>query len=1650
MRSARPRWKRLLGGACILTGATVAALILLTAAVLLIGPVSRAALRTGLSTYNEVIPGHIAVSEIGGSLRALRLRNIVITDGQGRRIAEAKEIDLVWSPLHLLFGELRVLLFRLTDGRLSLSDAEGPTRFGDLAPPGSGSDDGREEQAPRSQGLGPRVPLDVQGTVIVDGFDLAVYSESRGASHIVRDAVVSASVSGHDRRFRANIRGLAGRFPVPDIRIFGAALNLSWDGRSLTGTELVAAANLGFVSSELATVDFQSQAGSGSIRVKGERAFLQRLTGVPFAVDPLADLQVSGTLADAVATALITLDDRTSAAIQAEGALVPFPDVRTRFSVRSSAPGTYLKLPAGSAEGSGELRFIAHRGGELTLIGTATCGRCRLPPLGEVQLNGTVDVRRDRGTASVSMETASSRAEVAATIRGGRLGHAKWSVEAQQIALVDRLLSTRVALPDLSGRVESAGACERRRGGLSCEGELAVASLRVSVLRVEKGTATFSLDPFAEKRPFSAALTLRGMSVAGETVPRQEVAVSGNTDGLTVDVTAERRGRTRLNARFSVSLGAATEVRIARLDGRFRGVRGALVGTAAATVGSERVRVEPLALRIAGGRIFVRGDIPIARGARGDVALDAEGLDLGRVTAAVPGVRLDGTVDLGVRLRGMAREPRLALTAEVRALRGPGFRAEAVSLRAASSDRQLTAEAAVIWDGVEALRLSLAAPVRIRPLEMTAAVLPRRPGELSVRMRRLDLRLFRALSPEFALTGVVDLDAALTGPLAAPEGSVRAALTDLAYGALPLGSGTLDVRYQGGRITAQINTENGPYRSAEITADAGVAVDLATPRLALSEAPRYLTFNIDGLDLSQVKAYVPEAEMTGTVDLHGGVTGTSVAVEIRTSPITVIGHRLGAVSMTAEMEDRRTAWTLDIDGGVARRIHIAAVMPLFLDGAARPVWLDSAPQHACVRLRSLDLNALRALMDALSLAPEGVPFPEGGDLALRLDISGTSERPVINGDVTLRNASLNGEPLDRTNLRAQYADRVLRLGGGVTREDDDKATLAATVPLSLTLRPLAARWLGEGSHDVRIDLHHVDAASLAPFAGVPAGTDFTVNASLAVTGTASLFDLNGRYKGEIRRTPLSPVTFEGTFRAGPGDQELALEVEQSATPMLSLLLTAKAPVMAIVNGTIDPLATRVNGDLEIPGISLTTTEGLLPPAFFDITGEVYGRVRADGTLLTPRVRGSIALKGGAVTVVPIGQRFTGVTSRLSLEGRRIELETLRFDSGAGRASGSGELAIGDGWSLDGGLFLRLDSFPIIRPGLPEGVLTAELDAALERRGHDTKVTLSIENTDLQLLSREAGEAPEPIETSRHIVLVDGDREPIRGDGEGDVAGDDPGRLRLKVRIPDALRVHGAGVEMSWDGELAMTWEDDAFGIDGAIETDHGYFQLLGNNMWIEKGEITLPPDGTPKPIIYVLAHANTPEADVTMSLSGRMSRPHLRLSSTPPLTQYEIMTLLVTGKAHSGRGEDDNEVQAQVTSMLLAVQNPLLQSELNRRLRLDYVSASVGDSIDDPIVIAGKRVNRNIYVQTRVAPNAREKENRVTGRVEYRISPHWTVETFYGDANKGGVGFYWSKRFGSSDPQANNDPPERNGAAERNEPAKSAERAESNVAAPRP
>jgi autotransporter translocation and assembly factor TamB len=237
-------------------------------------------------------------------------------------------------------------------------------------------------------------------------------------------------------------------------------------------------------------------------------------------------------------------------------------------------------------------------------------------------------------------------------------------------------------------------------------------------------------------------------------------------------------------------------------------------------------------------------------------------------------------------------------------------------------------------------------------------------------------------------------------------------------------------------------------------------------------------------------------------------------------------------------------------------------------------------------------------------------------------------------------------------------------------------------------------------------------------------------------------------------------------------------------------------------------------------------------------------------------------------------------------------------------------------------------------------------------------------------------------------------------------------VAFSLVLEEPLRVRGPPADMDWTGRFALTRRPEMPPqATGMLRTQDGRVSMLGHDFDIETATIRFPEEGDLDPFVDLVATTDTAEALVTMLIRGRASRPQLILRSEPPMPESDVFALLITGRADADEA-NQKEFSAKAAGVLAAVNNSALQRHLREKVGIDRVGVGFGDTVDQPIVTVGKRINDKIYVEAGYHHNAPRGVNEAELRLEYRFAPpRWSVETFFGDAAQGGVGLWWQRRY---------------------------------------
>lgn len=806
---------------------------------------------------------------------------------------------------------------------------------------------------------------------------------------------------------------------------------------------------------------------------------------------------------------------------------------------------------------------------------------------------------------------------------------------------------------------------------------------------------------------------------------------------------------------------------------------------------------------------------------------------------------------------------------------------------------------------------------------------------------------------------------------------------------------------------------------------------------------------------------------TARVQIHlGGPPHFALALMVDAPELSIGGQPVGRlhVRLMQPFVGERTHGRLTLEGP-AGQLDVEAMVPLrprpspwappvrvgvesapdpTAPGEEPPSLLEAAQAAAAewtaapiVRIHAadLDLERLTDLWPRLALA---------GRLsgAAALDAAGAR------ASVEVLDGYWRGGPLGAVRLDLTVDGEQTRLSARAGRSPS-AVRLDARVPTDFDPQRLTLAWRDRDPLTIRLDAAGLTPETVAALERFHPAAAFAADLRLVAQGALDDLRVEGELQGTLRDGDAArPLV--GRLLVEPGAQQARLRVGEPTAPLVALTLAARTDLVALRRADADPAAAPLEGALDL-AVPLGTLMPYLPAAIHDPTGALTGRIVLSGTAGAPRLDGAAGVADGALTVVAANARLLDLDLDLRFEGDRARVETFGARSGRGRLSGAGDAGwtvtpeghtgpLWSDWRVSATAALALDDVPLVRPGLPAGLLDARVALSATAGPERTVADVTVGDVDLQLTGFSLADA-RPIARNGAVRRR---RQGALRRPDAWLAGE--GELDLTLIVPDA-QVQGDDTRLSFGGTIEVRRRGDDFTVEGGIDTRSGRFRLFDNAFDLTGGRFTIqggtldplaavavaigqaqladvdtaPAADTLDPIIDVRAGGRVVETDVRVRIVGPSRRPSLMLESDPPLPEYQILTLLITGRVDA-IDESNGEVRRQAAKLIDRFHNPSLARQLYDRLGVDKLGLKFGASVTNPILTVGKQINRRLYVETVYHHDAPPDANEKEARVEYRLSPRWTVDTVAGDAGEGSLGLFWQTSFGR--PEAKEEPAE--------------------------
>lgn len=919
---------------------------------------------------------------------------------------------------------------------------------------------------------------------------------------------------------------------------------------------------------------------------------------------------------------------------------------------------------------------------------------------------------------------------------------------------------------------------------------------------------------------------------------------------------------------------------------------------------------------------------------------------------------------------------------------------------------------------------------------------------LQLEVKQLDTaRLLRILGVRSALTSAkLDLDAEFSnGPR--PRGKLVANVTEIGLGRLRGGSASADLALSAGELSGKANVE--------LARDVETSIVLDGVRAPFGDGPsptlETLTGNIElrgDVDLAHLQPLLPLAGIeraSGRVSVDidverkaGPKQAPGVRIELRSEELVLVSERPDVEPLqSADRAAETSPWTLRgvdlaLDAAIENRraqldVHlfdrrgdVLALDANFsqLGDLTHP---EAAFKHAPFTAR---LSVPRR--DVEHWPPPLRPAEIHGALTLQLDAQGTLADPRVHARGRVDGLRAASDDPERRRVDVELAARYQRSGGGVmmTAHDNDEAVLG-----------LDARWTG--------DLARAGEALGSPAAKSPVRADLTIeldefplelvpelndkHVAGALSGEAKLRGLgeDARFSLELdsKRIAVNRLILnELRARVSASEDELMLEARVAgegghADVSASTAMRWKDHLLPALNRQ------QLRGAFTARDFPLASLSPLVEGSVSELAGKLDADLRAELESGPPRLSGQASLRDGVLQLPSVGQRFSDIGAKLTIAPNRVHLEqvTARGLSGGLEAEAEAEL-IGLK-PVAARATLRIDEddkLPLTVEGESVGDAWGVIEThyRVDEVRKQNLVTVSLRDFHVEL-----PEAPpqgiQDLARSEHVRVGywRQDREFVPIPLQPLEAPTPPSEYTTVVTVDlgELWLEKGTQVDLGVRGELQATLGRE-LDVTGRIESRRGSLDVSGRTFDIERATVTFtggPPD---RPIVSAVARYDSPAGyTIFAEYTGTATQGTLDLRSEPPLSQDEILTLLLFGTPDGsfGAGDDGSSDLSTVVSLAGGTAARGLNRALSRVTTLNVaarVDTSTGAPRPELVLQLTPRVTARVS-QALGEPSPGQSPDRTFITLELRLASAWALSTMIGDRGATALDVIWRHRY---------------------------------------
>ena len=594
-----------------------------------------------------------------------------------------------------------------------------------------------------------------------------------------------------------------------------------------------------------------------------------------------------------------------------------------------------------------------------------------------------------------------------------------------------------------------------------------------------------------------------------------------------------------------------------------------------------------------------------------------------------------------------------------------------------------------------------------------------------------------------------------------------------------------------------------------------------------------------------------------------------------------------------------------------------------------------------------------------SLATDQIGF---SGMNARIHLFGTMNSPsiAVTGDLAKLDfqkdrLSLSGR-FDLSYAIAGVAIRQFQWQGGPGQQ----IALTGTIPVNLLEKPL----LRGGPLSVDAQVSIPDLAAFREFLPDYIPSDGNIEGKLKMTGTwkapSGTFVFRSRGLNDpsyLKSMPPGPIDFDGNMRLD--GKKLIVESIQITSPKLTFTSKGEWTDMPALTELLQGETAKPTGKVDLKGklsaedLSWLAAEN---PSLRRVAGRLEADVTMQGPVADPAIDAMVRLTDGELRPdmdVPSLQALN-LNAVVTPDGARLQTFTGELGGAPFQITGSVVRNNQSGAAAD----LRLQGENLLLYRSAGLKVRADTDLTVKGPLQHLTVAGEVAITDgrmvkyFDLLGILKGSSKPKTDMGLQLFSI---RQPPLKDMVFDV--------QLTSKNPFTIRNNLAKGAVR--PELKLTGTGEFPVLAGEVYVDPTRISLPAGSLVFESGVVSFDPNRPDRPTLDLVGTSKMLGYDVTMLVEGPYDEPVVTLSSVPPLSNEELLLLLIAGQQPNAA--DDTEA-SQRQSMNVAV---FLGKDLLARW-FGSDSAEAGESIIDRFEIGvGRAVTRSgeetIDAQFRIA-----------------------------------------------------------------------------------